>query len=106
MDSGRTDGMGALPNEEEISRIVQVFKVFGDNTRIKILWSLADKELCVYDIARAVGMSQSAVSHQLRILRQARLVRVRREGKNSCYSLDDEHIQRIIEQVVVHVREE
>lgn len=98
--------MGALPDDEELSKIVQAFKVFGDNTRIKILWSLADEQLCVYDIARAVGMSQSAVSHQLRILRQARLVKVRREGKNNYYSLDDEHIQRIIEQVVIHVREE
>lgn len=94
-----------MPSEDTITAISQVFKVFGDNTRIRILWHLFDSEYCVYDIAKTLDMSQSAISHQLRILKQARLVKARRDGKNTFYSLDDEHVQRIIEQVMIHLNE-
>lgn len=93
------------PSENLVNDLAEVFKVFGDSTRIKILWTLFDKEICVFDIAEAVGMSQSAVSHQLRVLKQARLVKSRRDGKNTFYSLDDEHVKRIIEQVMIHITE-
>lgn len=93
-------------SEEEINALSDVFKVFGDGTRLKILWGLFDSELCVFDISEKLGMSQSAISHQLRILKQARLVKARREGKNTFYSLDDDHVKRIIEQVMIHVEEE
>lgn len=94
-----------IPTDETISELSEVFKVFGDATRIRILWVLFDKEVCVYDIAESVGMTQSAVSHQLRVLKQARLVRAKRVGKNTFYSLDDEHVKRIIEQVMIHINE-
>lgn len=91
--------------EETASKLTDVFKVFGDNTRIKILWNLFDNEICVAEIAERVKMSQSAVSHQLRILKQARLIKARRDGKNTFYSLDDEHVKRIVEQVMIHITE-
>ena len=81
---------------ETLEDLTEVFKVFADGTRIKILWNLFDDEICVADICERINMSQSAVSHQLRILKQARLIKVRREGKNAFYSLDDEHVKRII----------
>lgn len=95
-----------LPDEETTAGISDVFKVFADNTRIRILWALFDKEMCVYDISDKLGMTQSAISHQLRTLKQARLVKARRDGKNTFYSLDDEHVKRIIEQVLIHIEEE
>ena len=95
-----------LPDEETTERLSEVFKVFGDNTRIRILWALFDDELCVYDISDKVAMSQSAVSHQLRILKQARLVKSRRDGKQTFYSLDDDHVKTIIEQVLIHAEED
>ncbi len=94
-----------LPSDTTIDKLTDVFKVFGDSTRLKILWALFDKELCVFDIAEALKMSQSAISHQLRLLRQAKLVKARRDGKNTFYSLDDDHVKRIIEQVMVHISE-
>ena len=94
-----------LPDSFTINKLSEVFKVFGDSTRIKILWVLFDCEKCVYDISQALDMSQSAISHQLKVLKQARLVRSRRDGKNTFYSLDDEHIERIIEQVLIHINE-
>lgn len=94
-----------IPNDDIISRLSEVFKIFGDSTRIRILWALFDKELCVFDISEAINMSQSAISHQLRTLKQARLVKSRRKGKNTFYSLDDDHIKRIIEQVLIHIEE-
>lgn len=94
-----------MPNDDVINSLSEVFKVFGDGTRIRILWVLFDREACVYDIAEAVGMTQSAVSHQLRVLKQARLVKAKRAGKNTFYSLDDEHVKRIIEQVMIHINE-
>ena len=95
-----------LPDEETTERLSEVFKVFGDNTRIRILWALFDTELCVYDISDKVGMSQSAVSHQLRILKNAKLVKSRRDGKQTFYSLDDDHVKTIIEQVLIHAEED
>ena len=95
-----------LPDEETTERLSEVFKVFGDNTRIRILWALFDTELCVYDISDRVGMSQSAVSHQLRILKNAKLVKSRRDGKQTFYSLDDDHVKTIIEQVLIHAEED
>ena len=94
-----------LPNTETINDLSEVFKVFGDATRIKILWVLFDNEKCVADISEKLNMSQSAISHQLRVLKQARLVRSRRDGKKTFYSLDDKHVEWIIEQVLIHVGE-
>jgi len=94
-----------LPDDNTTSRISEVFKLFGDNTRIRILWTLFDKEMCVFDICEKLGMSQSAISHQLRTLKQGRLVKSRRDGKNTFYSLDDDHVKRIIEQVLIHIDE-
>lgn len=94
-----------IPDEDTISQLADMFKLFGDNTRIRILWALFDKELCVYDISEKLGMSQSAISHQLRTLKQARLIKARRDGKNAFYSLDDDHVKRIIEQVLIHINE-
>lgn len=94
-----------MPDEEITLKLAEVFKVFGDNTRLRVLWSLFDGELCVQDIADAVSMSQSAVSHQLRILKQAKLVKSRREGKQTFYSLDDDHVKQIIETGLLHSQE-
>ncbi len=94
-----------IPDDDVITRLSEFYKIFGDSTRIKVLWTLFDKELCVFDICEALGMSQSAISHQLRILKQARLVKSRRNGKNTFYSLDDEHVKRIIEQGLIHIEE-
>jgi len=94
-----------LPDDNTTSRISEVFKLFGDNTRIRILWTLFDKEMCVFDICEKLGMSQSAISHQLRTLKQGRLVKSRRDGKNTFYCLDDDHVKRIIEQVLIHIDE-
>ena len=93
------------PSQKMLDDLTGVFKLFGDNTRIKILWNLFDKELCVAEIAQKAQMSQSAISHQLRVLKEARLIRARRDGKNTFYSLDDEHVKRIIEQVMIHISE-
>ena len=85
-----------LSKEEEILDLADLFKVFSDSTRLKILMALSKAELCVCDLACLVGMSQSAISHQLRTLKQARLVKYRKKGKTVFYSLDDEHIHSII----------
>lgn len=85
-----------LSKEEEILDLADLFKIFADSTRLKILMALSKAELCVCDLACLIGMSQSTVSHQLRTLKQARLVKYRREGKVIFYSLDDEHIHSII----------
>ena len=70
-----------IPDDNLTNSIAEMFKIFGDNTRIRILWTLFDKELCVYDIAKSLGMSQSAISHQLKTLKQGRLIKSRRDGK-------------------------
>lgn len=96
----------SIPDDKTAERLSEVFKIFGDKTRIRILWALFEEELCVYDICARISMSQSAVSHQLRILKQARLVKNRRDGKQTFYSLDDEHVKTIIEQVLIHIEED
>lgn len=93
----------AMPQEETLYDLAELFKVFGDSTRIKILCALQEQEMCVCDIAALLGMTQSAISHQLRILKQARLVKYRRDGKVVYYSLDDEHVSNIFAQGFAHV---
>lgn len=95
----------AMPDQEDLVHLAEFFKVFGDPTRIKILSSLAEGEMCVCDIAYLLGMTQSAISHQLRTLKQARLVKNRKDGKVVYYSLDDEHVKEIIDQGLVHISE-
>ena len=91
-------------DDETSLRLAEVFKVLGDRTRIKLLSLLAHKEeLCVCDIAEALGMGQSAISHQLRVLRSARLVKYRKEGKEAFYSLDDDHVVTLMQQGLDHV---
>ncbi|MBM4235169.1 MAG: winged helix-turn-helix transcriptional regulator [Firmicutes bacterium] len=94
-----------MPAEEKLYDLAELFKVFGDSTRIKIIWALFESEMCVCDIAALLNMSQSAISHQLRVLKQARLVKPRRDGKNMYYSLDDEHIEAIFYQGIKHINE-
>lgn len=94
-----------IPDGDLTEKLADMFKVFGDNTRIRILWALFDKELCVFDIAERLEMSQSAISHQLKTLKQARLIKSRRDGKNAFYSIDDDHVKKIIEQMIIHVEE-
>lgn len=95
----------ALPAEERLYDLAELYKTFGDTTRIKILYALMDSELCVCDIAALVGTSQSAISHQLKILKQARLVRFRREGKSVLYALDDDHVHTILAVGMNHISE-
>ncbi|MDD5948896.1 MAG: metalloregulator ArsR/SmtB family transcription factor [Lachnospiraceae bacterium] len=93
------------PAEEELYDLAELFKVFGDSTRIRILHALLESELCVGDIAQILNLSQSAVSHQLKILKDAKLVRFRREGKIIFYSLDDEHVRTILSMGMEHIEE-
>jgi ArsR family transcriptional regulator len=92
-----------LPDPDTIERLSEFFKILGDPTRVRILSALADSELCVNDIAAALDMERSAISHQLRILRGARLVKARREGKMVCYSFDDSHVSAILSQATDHI---
>lgn len=94
-----------MPEETKLYDLAEFFKVFGDTTRIKILYVLWESEMCVCDIASLLGMGQSAVSHQLRILKQMRLVTFRRDGKTVFYSLADDHIKSIINQGMEHIEE-
>lgn len=94
-----------IPPDEIAYDLADLYKVFSDTTRIRILYALSCTELCVYDISVAVGMSQSAISHQLRVLKQAKLVKYRREGKTIFYSLADRHIHTILSQGLEHVQE-
>jgi DNA-binding transcriptional ArsR family regulator len=94
-----------LPGEEKLLYLADLFKVFGDSTRILILSALLHGELCVCDIAALLGMSKSAISHQLRVLRQSKLVRPRRDGKVVFYALDDGHVGAILSQGLEHVSE-
>lgn len=95
----------SIPRNEVLDDLSELFKVFGDITRIKIIYAIKDNEMCVCDIAKFLGMSQSAISHQLRVLKKARLVKYRREGKTVYYSLDDEHVNKIFEFGLSHVNE-
>ena len=95
----------AMPAEETLFDLAELFKIFGDSTRIKILYVLFESEMCVCDIAQLLGMTQSAISHQLRALKNARLVRSRREGKTVFYALADDHVKTILDQGLEHVAE-
>lgn len=107
-DSGGTpvdDVRAALPKEEALYDLAELFRVFGDTTRIKILYALFESELCVGDIAQVLDMSQSAVSHQLRLLKTSKLVRARRDGKTIFYALDDDHVRSMLALGMEHVEE-
>lgn len=91
--------------DEDICDLADFFKVFGDSSRLKVLWALHQGELCVTHLAALLGMTAPAVSHQLKILRQSHLVRTRRDGKNIYYSLADDHVQRILELGLEHTDE-
>ncbi|MEG0790498.1 MAG: metalloregulator ArsR/SmtB family transcription factor [Gordonibacter sp.] len=100
------DGMPeCMPDEELLYDLADLFKVFGDTTRIKILYALMGQQRCVADIAELIGATQSAVSHQLRTLKQARLVKFQRDGKNVIYSLSDDHVHTMIAQGMSHICE-
>lgn len=94
-----------MPGEEELYDLAELFKIFGDSTRIRILYVLFESEMCVCDIAQLLNLSQSAVSHQLRLLKQSRLVKSRRDGKTVFYSLADDHVRTIIDQGKEHIEE-
>ena len=94
-----------MPPDETLYDLAELFKVFGDYTRIRILYALFEAELCVCDIAQLLGLSQTAVSHQLRVLKNSKLVKFRREGKTVFYSLADDHVRRIIGQGMEHIEE-
>ena len=93
------------PNAELLDDLAELYKIFGDSTRIKILYALLEGELCVCDIAKLMEVTQSAVSHQLRVLKSSKLVKFRREGKTVYYSLADEHVVRILSQGMEHIEE-
>ncbi|HEX3029762.1 MAG TPA: metalloregulator ArsR/SmtB family transcription factor [Clostridia bacterium] len=94
-----------MPEEERLYDLAELFRIFGDTTRIKILYALFVSDMCVCDIAALLSMNQSAISHQLRILKQARLVKSKRDGKVVYYSLDDEHVKQIFDQGLIHLTE-
>ncbi|MBQ3126382.1 MAG: winged helix-turn-helix transcriptional regulator [Clostridia bacterium] len=94
-----------MPNDESLYDLAELFKVFGDSTRIRILFALFEAEMCVGDIALLLGLSQTAVSHQLRVLKINKLVKGRKEGKVVFYSLADDHVRRIIDQGMEHIAE-
>lgn len=94
-----------LPEDEVLYDLAELFKIFGDSTRVKILYALLESELCVCDIAKLMEVSQSAVSHQLRVLKGSKLVKFRREGKTLYYSLADDHVIRILSQGMEHILE-
>lgn len=93
----------SMPQEEKLYDLAELFKVFGDTTRIKIIYALFESEMCVCDIAALLSMNQSAISHQLRVLKQSGLVKYRKEGKVVYYSLDDEHVKNIFDQGFIHI---
>lgn len=96
---------GKMPDEEEISDLSDLFKVFGDSTRLKIMFVLFESEVCVCDLAELLNMTQSAISHQLKVLKQSKLVTSRRDGKSIFYSLADNHVRSIIAQGREHIEE-
>ena len=101
----RSLGLDRPPRSPRALALADTFKVLGDTTRVRILDALSRSELCVQDIAAGVGLSESAVSHQLRLLRDARLVRTRRSGRQIFYTLDDQHIVKLLAQGLEHVEE-
>ena len=94
-----------MPEEEKLYDLAELFKIFGDSTRIKILYALFEAELCVCDIAQLLKVSQTAVSHQLRVLKTNKLLKSRKDGKNVFYSLADDHVYSIINQGMDHINE-
>jgi DNA-binding transcriptional ArsR family regulator len=94
-----------MPEEDNLLDLSELFKVFGDSTRVKILCALLQAEMCVCDIAVLLGMTKSSISHQLRILKQAKLVKYQKDGKVVYYSLSDEHVRNIFDQGLIHVCE-
>jgi ArsR family transcriptional regulator len=92
-----------MPKDEKLFDLAEFFKVFGDSTRIKIIYALSRKEMCVCDIAELIDMSQSAISHQLRVLKNHKLVKFRKEGKSIYYTLDDQHVDQIFNQGMEHI---
>ena len=92
-------------SDDEFFEVADLFKMFGDSTRLKILYILSSGEVCVCDIAAHIGMTQSAVSHQLRVLKSARLVKCRKQGKTVFYSLSDSHVKTILNQGIEHINE-
>ena len=96
---------GLLPPDETLYDLAELFKIFGDSTRVKILYALLESELCVCDIAKLMEVTQSAVSHQLRVLKNSKLVKFRREGKTVYYSLADDHVIHILAQGMEHILE-
>jgi ArsR family transcriptional regulator len=96
---------GRLPNEAHLYDLADLFKLFGDGTRLRILWALSESEMCVCDICALLQMKQPAVSHQLKNLKQARIVKSRRDGKVIYYSLDDEHIRKLLNLGMEHIQE-
>ena len=97
--------LSLMPAEDKLYDLAELFKVFGDSTRIKILYALFEAEMCVCDIAQLLGMTQSAISHQLQVLKKSKLVKYRREGKTVFYSLADDHVRTIRGQGMDHVTE-
>ncbi|MCA0385884.1 MAG: metalloregulator ArsR/SmtB family transcription factor [Firmicutes bacterium] len=97
--------MTKMPMDSTLYDLAELYKVFGDSTRIRILWALVESEMCVCDIAYVLNMTQSATSHQLKVLKQAIIVKSRREGKIVYYSIDDEHVKRILKQGLIHNNE-
>ena len=95
-----------LINEEEIMDMADVFKLFSDSTRLRIICEILNNELCVYDLCEKLKLTQSNVSHQLQLLRASKLVKYRKDGKQVYYSLQDEHIEKIIKMALDHIREE
>ncbi len=106
VNSDEIDKVNAIrPEEEILYDLAELFKIFGDSTRIKILYVLFESEMCVFDISQLLNMSMSAISHQLRILKQAQLVKFRREGKTVFYSLADDHVRTILGNGMDHICE-
>ena len=94
-----------MPDDETLYDLAELFKIFGDSTRIRILYALFEEEMCVCDIAQLLNMTQSAISHQLRLLKQSKLVKNRRDGKTVYYSLADDHVRTVINQGMDHIME-
>ena len=94
-----------MPEEEKLYDLAELFRIFGDTTRVRILYALLEAEMCVCDIAELLEMTQSAISHQLRLLKQAKLVRCRRDGKAVIYALADDHVRTILDQGMEHIEE-
>lgn len=95
-----------MPKSDILFKLSDFYKVMGDNTRIRLLWALEESEMCVNDLAYLLNMTKSAVSHQLKILRTAKLVKAEKQGKNVYYSLNDNHVKTILEMALEHIKEE